>query len=69
MPQRPTIPISDSRLRGALHDMHAIAASLYRTGAERSTRRGCSAYLDQRGVSVDLIEAFELGFSDPQGQA
>ena len=30
MPQRPEYSDSDSQLRGALHDMHAIAAKLYR---------------------------------------
>ena len=31
MPQRPEYSDADSRLRGALHEMHAIAAKLYRT--------------------------------------
>ncbi len=69
MPQRPEYSDSDSRLRGALHDMHAIAAKLY--GAALSGPHGADAraYLDQRGVSADLVDAFDLGFSDPQGQA
>src|SRR5258707_4582416 len=69
MPQRPDYSDSDSRLRGALHDMHAIAATLYRTALSGPHGVDARAYLDQRGVSADLIEAFELGFSDPQGQA
>jgi len=69
MPQRPEYSDSDSRLRGALHDMHAIAAKLYRTALSGPQGGEARAYLDQRGVSADLIEVFELGFSDPQGQA
>ena len=69
MPQRPEYSDSDSRLRGALHDMHAIAAKLYRAALNGPHGADARAYLDQRGVSDELIEAFELGFSDPQGQA
>jgi DNA primase len=68
MPQRPEYSDSDSRLRGALHDMHAIAANLYRAALNGPHGADARAYLDQRGVSTELIEAFELGFSDPQGQ-
>ena len=69
MPQRPEYSDSDSRLRGALHDMHAIAAKLYRAALSGPHGADARAYFDQRGVSADLIDAFELGFSDPQGQA
>ena len=69
MPQRPEYSDSDSRLRGALHDMHAIAAKLYRAALSGPHGAEARAYLDQRGVSGELIEAFDLGFSDPQGQA
>jgi len=68
MPQRPEYSDSDSRLRGALHDMHAIAAAIYRNALRGPSGAEARAYLDQRGVSADLIEAFELGYSDPQGQ-
>src|SRR5258705_1567279 len=69
MPQRPEYSDSDSRLRGALHDMHAIASTLYRTALSGPHGVDARDYLDQRGVSAELIENFELGFSDPQGQA
>jgi DNA primase len=69
MPQRPEYSDSDSRLRGALHDMHAIAAKLYRSALNGPSGADARAYLNQRGVSAELIETFELGFSDPQGQA
>ena len=69
IPQRPEYSDADSKLRGALHDMHAIAAKLYRTALNGPHGADARAYLDQRGVSTELIETFELGFSDPQGQA
>lgn len=69
MPQRPEYSDADSRLRGALHDMHAIAAKLYREALNGPQGGEVRGYLDQRGVSADLIETFDLGFSDPQGQA
>jgi len=69
MPQRPEYSDADSRLRGALHDMHATAVKLYRTALRDPHGAEARAYLDQRGVSAELIETFDLGFSDPQGQA
>ena len=69
MPQRPEYSDSDSKLRGALHEMHTIAGKLYRATLSGSQGGEARAYLDQRGVSAELIETFELGFSDPQGQA
>jgi DNA primase len=69
MPQRPEYSDADSRLRGALHDMHAIAAKLYRAALNGPHGADARAYLERRGVSAELIETFELGFSDPQGQA
>src|SRR5450631_1716745 len=69
MPQRPEYSDSESRLRGALHDMHAIAAKLYRAALNGPYGVDARAYLDQRGVSAELIDNFDLGFSDPQGQA
>jgi DNA primase len=69
MPQRPEFSDADSRLRGALYDMHTIAAKLYRTALSGPEGAEARAYLADRGVSPELIETFELGFSDPQGRA
>ena len=69
MPQRPEYSDADSKLRGALHDMHAIALKMYRAALHGPHGGEVRAYLDQRGVSAELIETFELGYSDPQGQA
>src|SRR6202051_4294764 len=69
MPQRPEYSDADSKLRGALHEMHAIALSMYRSALHGSQGGEARTYLEQRGVSPELIETFELGYSDPQGQA
>jgi len=69
MPQRPEYSDADSKLRGALHEMHAIALKMYRAALHGPQGGEVRAYLDQRGVSAELIETFELGYSDPQGQA
>src|SRR6185312_10858741 len=69
MPQRPEYSDADSRLRGALHDMYGIAAKLYRAALNGPQGGEARAYLNRRGLGDDLVEAFELGFSDPQGQA
>src|SRR4029077_724043 len=69
MPQRPEYSDADSKLRGALYEMHTMAARLYRTALRGPEGAEARAYLDQRGVSAELIDDFELGFSDPQGQA
>ncbi len=69
MPQRPEYSDADSKLRGALHEMHVIALKMYRAALHGPQGGEARAYLEQRGVSADLIETFELGYSDPQGQA
>ena len=69
MPQRPEYSDADSKLRGALHEMHAIALKMYRAALHGPQGGEARTYLEQRGVSPDLIETFELGYSDPQGQA
>jgi len=69
MPQRPEYSDSDSKLRGALYEMHTIAGKFYRTALRGPEGAEARAYLVERGVSAELIDDFELGFSDPQGQA
>jgi len=62
MPQRPNIPIGFRAARRFCMTCTLLPRSLLPDGAERSQRVDARAYLDQRGVSVDLIEAFETGF-------
>jgi DNA primase len=69
MPKRNEYSDTDSRLRGALIEMHARAAELYQAALRGPQGGEARAYLARRGVSPELIETFQLGFSDPAGQA
>ena len=69
MPQRAEYTDADSKLRGSLHEMHAVASRLYRAALQGPQGKEAREYLSRRGVSPELIDTFELGFSDPAGQA
>jgi DNA primase len=69
MPKRNEYSDADSRLRGALIEMHTRAAELYQAGLRGSQGAEARAYLARRGVSPEIIDAFQLGYSDPAGQA
>jgi DNA primase len=69
MPKRTEYADADSKLRASLHDMHAIAAKLYQEALQGPHGNEARAYLAKRGVSQQLIDVFELGYSDPAGQA
>ncbi len=69
MPKRTEYADAESKLRGALLDMHAIAASLFQANLKGPQGADARAYLAKRGVSQELIDTFELGFSDASGQS
>ena len=69
MPKRTEYADADSKLRGALHDIHAIATKLYQSALASPQGSEARAYLIKRGVTPELIQTFELGYSDPGGQA
>ncbi|MEQ1947070.1 MAG: DNA primase [Bryobacteraceae bacterium] len=69
MPARNEYTDADSRLRGALLEMHEIAAQLFRDGLRSPQGEVALAYLAKRGVTQDVIDTFGLGYSDPAGQA
>jgi DNA primase len=69
MPKRTEYADADSKLRGALHDIHAIAAKLYQSALASPQGSEARAYLTKRGLTQELIQTFELGYSDPAGQA
>ena len=69
MPARTEYSDAASKLRGSLHEMHAIAAKLYRAALDGPQGSEARDYLTRRGVSRELAEAFELGYSDPAGQS
>jgi DNA primase len=68
MPKRTEFADAESKLRGALMDMHAIAAQMFQANLRSDQGSAAREYLARRGVTPELIETFQLGFSDPSGQ-
>jgi DNA primase len=69
MPKRTEYADAESKLRGVLFDIHVIASNLFQASLRAPQGAEARAYLDRRGVSQELIDTFELGFSEPSGQA
>jgi len=69
MPKRNEYSDTASRLRGALIEMHARAAELYQAALRGPQGGEARAYLARRGVSPEIIDAFQIGYSDAAGQA
>ena len=69
MPKRTEYSDAESKLRGALMEMHAIAARLFQDNLRGPQGAEARAYLAKRGVSQEVIDTFELGYADPSGQA
>jgi DNA primase len=66
MPKRTEYADAESVLRGALLKMHEIAADLYQSQLRNA--QDARAYLHKRGIAPELVETFQIGFSDPSGQ-
>ncbi len=64
MPKRTEFSDAESRLRGALLDMHAIAAQVFQANLRGPQGAEARAYLERRGVSQEMIETFGLGYSE-----
>jgi DNA primase len=69
MPKRSDYSDPQAKLRGALFEIHKIAADLFQSSLRGSQGANARAYLDKRQVSAELIEVFGLGFSESSGQA
>jgi DNA primase len=69
MPKRAEYSDAESKLRGALMDMHAIAAQVFQANLRSDQGSAARAYLARRGVSAESIEIFQLGYSDSSGQS
>ncbi len=68
MPKRSDYSDAESKLRGALMEMHAIAARLFQENLRGPQGAEARAYLAKRGVSQEIIDTFELGYAEPSGQ-
>jgi DNA primase len=69
MPKRSDYSDADSKLRGALMEMHAIAARLFQDNLRGQQGAEARGYLAKRGVSQEVIDTFEVGYAEPSGQA
>jgi DNA primase len=58
----------DSKLRGALFEMHEIAASTFHANLKGPAGTEARNYLARRGVTPEQIDEFGLGVADPAGQ-
>ena len=58
----------DSKLRGALMEMHDLAASTFQSNLNSSAGAEARNYLSNRGVTSEQIAEFGLGVSDGSGQ-
>jgi DNA primase len=58
----------DSKLRGALMEMHEIAARVFQTNLNGPSGAEARKYLAGRGVTAEHVAEFGLGFSDASGQ-
>ena len=68
MPKRADFSDAESRLRGALLDMHATAAQVFQANLRGPHGAEARTYLERRGVSQEMIETFGLGYASAPGQ-
>lgn len=69
MPKRNEYADADSKLRGALFEIHSVAAQTFRENLGGPHGNEARSYLAKRGISAESIATFELGFSEASGQA
>jgi len=68
LPKRSEYADEDSKLRGAIYEMHEQAQKAYQAALESSAGAEARAYLERRGVKPELAEEFGLGLSERSGQ-
>jgi DNA primase len=69
MPKRSEYADADSKLRGALFEIYAIAAQAFRENLRGPAGAEARGYILKRGIGAESIEAFELGYAEASGQA
>jgi DNA primase len=69
MPKRSEFADADSKLRGALFEIHSLAAEMFRANLRGPAGAEARSYLAKRGIGADSVETFELGYSEGSGQA
>lgn len=69
IPKRSHADDPESRLRGALFEMHELAAVSFQRNLEGATGAAAREYLSRRGVNSALALEFRIGFSERAGSA
>jgi DNA primase len=69
MPKRTEYADADSKLRAALFEIYSMAAQMFRENLRGQHGSEARSYLNERGISSESIETFELGYSEGSGQA
>ena len=68
IPKRTSFSDAETRLRTALYDMHEIAALAFVDHLRSNQGANVRAYLERRGLTIDSVESFGLGYSETSGQ-
>jgi len=68
MPRRADYTDAETKLKGALYDMHEIASLVFRNNLNGAGGAETREYLARRGVTPGIAEEFGLGLSDRSGQ-
>ena len=69
MPKRSQYADEDSKLRGAIYQMHELAQENFRAHLNSPAGEAARDYLARRGVTPETAEQFALGYSDRSGRA
>ena len=69
MPKRSQYADEDSKLRGAIFQMHELAQEDFRAHLNSPAGEAARGYLARRGVTPETAEQFGLGYSDRSGRA
>jgi DNA primase len=69
MPKRSQYADEDSKLRGAIYQMHELAQENFRANLDGPAGEAARGYLARRGVTPETAGQFGLGYSDRSGRA
>jgi DNA primase len=69
MPKRSQYADEDSKLRGAMYQMHELAQENFRANLDGPAGEAARGYLARRGVTPETAGQFGLGYADRSGRA
>jgi DNA primase len=69
LPKQSFASDEETRLRGALYEMHEIAAEHFRSNLTAANGAPVRAYIEKRGVAPAVAQQFGLGLADNSGRS